>query len=145
MFTNGISVFFWLIVMAAALIIEAAFPGLVSVWFAAGALFAVIACALGASAAVQSIVFLLTSIAFIVFLYPIVKKRISAKSEPMNAASVVGKEGIVKEEINNILGTGAVSVGGVLWTARSDDPHFVIPENTIVQVLRIDGVKLIVK
>ena len=78
------------------------------------------------------------------FTRPLVKKYVNSRSQPTNADMVIGKEALVTEDIDNVEATGAVSVGGKVWTARSDT-GVSIKSGTVVNVLRIEGVKLIVE
>ncbi len=133
----------WLIVMVLFLVVEAATVGLVCIWFAVGALAALIAALLGAEIWLQIVLFLVVSAVALYFTRPLVKKYVNAKVEPTNADMVIGKECRVTEAIDNIAGTGAVYVDGKTWTARSESDE-VIPEGTLVTAKSIDGVKLIV-
>lgn len=133
----------WLIVMVLFLVVEAATVGLVCIWFAVGALAALIAALLGAEIWLQVVLFLVVSAVALYFTRPLAKKYINAKVEPTNADMVIGKECRVTEAIDNIAGTGAVYVDGKTWTARSESDE-VIPEGTLVTAKRIEGVKLIV-
>lgn len=133
----------WLIVMVLFLVVEAATVGLVCIWFAVGALSALIAALLGAEIWLQIVLFLVVSAVALYFTRPLVKKYVNAKVEPTNADMVIGKECRVTEAIDNIAGTGAVYVDGKTWTARSESDE-VIPEGTLVTAKSIDGVKLIV-
>ena len=134
----------WLIAMIALLIVEAVAPGLVSIWFALGALAALISALLGAPLWLQVLWFLLVSIAALILTRPLARKYINAKVVPTNADMLVGKECIVKESIDNIAGTGAVSVEGKIWTARMAEDSAKAAVGDVVSVLRIEGVKLIV-
>lgn len=133
----------WLGVMVLFLVIEALTVGLVCIWFAAGALAALLCAMLGASVWIQVIAFLVVSAVTLYFTRPLVKKYVNGKVEPTNADIVLGKECRVTEQIDNISGTGAVYVDGKTWTARTENDE-VIPAGTLVTALRIDGVKLIV-
>lgn len=133
----------WLIVMVLFLVVEAATVGLVCIWFAVGALAALIAALLGANIVIQIVLFLIVSAVALYFTRPLAKKYVNAKVEPTNADMVIGKECRVTEAIDNIAGTGAVYVDGKTWTARSESDE-VIPEGTLVTAKSIDGVKLIV-
>ena len=62
-----------------------------------------------------------------------------------NAESLVGRQAIVISEINNIQGVGQVTVNGQQWSARSMEDPVVIPAGAVVNVVSINGVKLIVK
>ena len=52
---------------------------------------------------------------------------------------------MVTEEIYNISAKGLVKVKGSVWTARSEADNERIAEGTHVTVIRIEGVKLIVR
>lgn len=134
---------FWLIAMVLFLVIEAVTVGLVCIWFAVGALAALICAMLGAALWLQIVAFLIVSALTLYFTRPLVKKYVNTKVEPTNADLVLGKECRVTEAIDNIAGTGAVYIDGKTWTARSENEE-PIPEGTLVTALRIDGVKLIV-
>ncbi len=134
---------FWLIVMVLFLVVEAVTVGLVCIWFAAGALLALLAAMCGAQLWLQIVLFLVASAATLYFTRPLVKRYVNSKVEPTNADMVIGKECRVTETVDNIAGTGAVYVDGKTWTARSADDE-VIPEGTLVTAKSIDGVKLIV-
>lgn len=134
---------FWIIAMVVFLVIEAVTVGIVSVWFAIGALFAMVTAMLGANLWVQIAVFLVVSAATLYFTRPLVKKYVNNKVEPTNADMLIGKECRVVETIDNLTGTGAVYVDGKTWTARTVDEE-IIPEGQLVKAERIEGVKLIV-
>lgn len=134
----------WLIAMVVLLIVEGLAPGLVSIWFALGALAALVSSLLGAPVWLQIVWFFVVSIATLVLTRPLAKKYVNARVQPTNADIVIGKEGLVTEEINNVLGTGAVTVLGKVWTARSAEDE-VLPAGSTVKILRIEGVKLIVE
>lgn len=61
-----------------------------------------------------------------------------------NVDSLAGEQGVVAERINNLDGTGKVKLNDVFWTARSEDGS-IIEQGAVVQIVRVDGVKLIVK
>lgn len=136
---------FWLIIMLVMLVVEAAAPGLVSVWFAVGALAALISTLCKAAVWLQIVIFVVISVLALVITKPLVKKYVNGKAQPTNADMILGKECIVREEIDNLAGTGAVSAGGKIWTARSAEDDVKIPEGMCVSVIRIEGVKAIVK
>ena len=133
----------WLIIMVLFLAVEAATVGLVCIWFAAGALIALLAAMFGAQLWLQIVLFLVVSAATLYFTRPLVRKYVNSKVEPTNADMVIGKECRVTETVDNIAGTGAVYVDGKTWTARSVSDE-VIPEGALVTAKSIDGVKLIV-
>jgi membrane protein implicated in regulation of membrane protease activity len=136
---------FWLIIMVVMLAVEAAAPGLVSVWFSVGALAALISALCKAAIWLQVVIFVGVSVLALVITKPLVKKFVNGKAQPTNADMILGKECIVREAIDNLAGTGAVSAGGKIWTARSTEDAVKIPEGAYVSVVRIEGVKAIVK
>ena len=135
----------WLVAMVVFLVIEALVPGLVSLWFAVGALAAVLAAALNAPVWLQLVWFFVVSVAALWLTRPLVKKYVNSKVQPTNADAVIGRECLVTEDIDNIRATGRVKVGGMEWTARSEAEDVKFPTGTVVTAVAIEGVKLIVK
>lgn len=145
LFVAGNTAVFWLAVMIVLLIIEGVVPGLVSVWFAVGALAAMLSALFEAPFWLQTVWFLIVSIASLCLTRPLVKKYVNSKVQPTNADALIGKECIVTESIDNIAGEGAVKISGQVWTARSTDDSVKIAQGKIVTVKEIRGVKLIVE
>ncbi|MBQ3209882.1 MAG: NfeD family protein [Oscillospiraceae bacterium] len=135
----------WLVAMVVFLVIEALVPGLVSLWFALGALAAVLAAALNAPIWLQLVWFFVVSVAALWLTRPLVKKFINSKVQPTNADAVIGRECLVIEDIDNIRATGRVKVGGMEWTARSEKDDVKFSSGAVVTAVAIEGVKLIVK
>lgn len=135
----------WLIAFVLLLIIEAAVPGLISIWFALGAIAALIASAFHAPMWLQVTVFIVVSIASLIFTRPLAMKYVNGKTKATNADRVLFQKAVVTEEVNNLMGTGAAKVDGKEWTARSKDDGMVIPKGATADIDRIDGVKLILK
>lgn len=123
---------------------EAITVGMTSIWFAAGALAALICALLGGGTALQIVLFFVVSTATLLAFRPIAQKYIYNKVEATNADSIIGKEVLVTEAICNLQGQGAVNVSGLTWSARSAD-HSEIPVGTLVRILRIEGVKVFVE
>lgn len=134
----------WLVILIALLLIEVATLGLTTIWFAGGALFALIAALLHLPLYVQIPLFLIVSFVLLFFTRPIAVRYFNGKRQKTNVEAMQGKRGIVTEEINNIEGQGHITVDGLEWTARSVDPDTVIPKGTIVTIQSIEGVKAIV-
>lgn len=135
----------WVVAIVVFLAVEAAVPGLVSLWFAFGALAAVLAAVLGAPIWLQLLWFFVVSVAALWLTRPLVKKFVNAKVQPTNADALIGRECIVTEDIDNIRAQGAVKVGGMEWTARAADDGVKFAAGAVVRVTAIEGVKLIVK
>ena len=134
----------WLGAMVVFGIVEALTAGLVSIWFVAGSAAALIGALLGAGIGVQAALFVAVSALALAVTRPLLRKITAAKAVPTNADRVLGGSGKVTETIDNENSTGAVYVDGKTWTARSADGS-VIPEGAVVEILRMEGVKLFVK
>ncbi len=132
----------WLAIGAVALILEICTSQLVSIWFTVAAAVSAVACALGADTAVQIVIFVVISVILIGIAIPFVKKN-NKKTQKLNADSCIGQSGIVTQAVDNMQSTGLVKVGGSVWSARSADGS-VIPEDCVVVVDRIEGVKAVV-
>lgn len=139
----GIDGVFWLAGIVVLLVLEAATAGLTCIWFALGALAALVSALFGAPIWLQIVWFLVVSAVSLYLTRPLVKKYVNSETQPTNADMVVGREAKVTEDIDNLAGTGAVSVGGKVWTARSASGD-AIGAGELVRVERIEGVKLIV-
>ncbi len=133
----------WLVLLVFFAVVEALTVGLVSVWFAAGALVALLATFFTTNIWLQIALFLLVSILTMAILRPLARKYVLPTVVPTNADRVIGRQAVVTEAIDNLNGKGTVVVFGVAWTARSEDDT-PIPEGATVTIKRIDGVKLFV-
>ncbi len=125
------------------LIVEGVTAGLASIWFALGALVALIAALLGGPLWLQIVLFFLVSIATLILTRPLARKYINGRRQATNADRVIGMTGRTTETVDNIAGTGAIYVDGKTWTARTSSGE-TIPEDALVRVDAIEGVKLIV-
>ena len=134
---------FWLVALIVLAIAEAATVGLVCIWFAGGALAALIAAGVGAPVWLQITLFLVVSGVLLALLRPMMRKVVMPKRTATNADRHLGKVALVTEEINNLQETGTVKLDGVIWTARSEHDE-VIPVGATITVLRIEGVKVVV-
>ena len=135
------AVYIWLAAIIVFLLVEAGTVALVSIWFAGGALLAMIAAALGAGVPVQLAVFVLSSGLLLALMWPLAKKRINGRHVRTNADRLIGREVLVTEQIENLKETGEIN--GVLWTAVSADGS-VIPEGSLVRIERLEGAKVYV-
>ena len=69
----------------------------------------------------------------------------NSRVQATNADMLIGQECVVKEAVNQLAETGAVAIGGKIWTARTDSADTILEEGSIAVVERIEGVKLIVR
>ena len=134
---------FWLVAMVVFIAAEAMTVSLVSIWFAVGALGAIIVALTGGGLAFQVTVFLALAIVLLFCLRGIVRKHFTPRITRTNVDSVIGATGVVVTPVNNIAALGQVRIGGVEWSARSTDNSH-IPAGTLVKVDRVEGVKVFV-
>jgi membrane protein implicated in regulation of membrane protease activity len=131
--------------MVVFLAIEAATLGLTTIWFAGGALLALITSLFTDQLSIQIAIFFVTSLILVFFTRPIALKHFNRNRERTNVESIVGKQAIVIEAIDNLKGLGQVTVDGREWSARSWTEKGQYPVGAVLRVVAINGVKLIVK
>ncbi len=134
----------WLGVTILAAVVEALAPALVSIWFVPGGLAALICSLAGGPVWLQAALFLALSCLALLFTRPLARRLQKGGPASTNADRVLGRTGVVTQEVDNLLGTGRVAVMGNSWAARSVALEGRIAENTRVRIERIEGVKLIV-
>jgi membrane protein implicated in regulation of membrane protease activity len=136
----------WIVLTIIFLVIEVVTAGaMVSIWFFIGALSAMLAEYLGAGLVLQFLIFFVVSLALLFLTKPFIKKYIRPVTSKTNADRILNEHGVVIEEINNLLGKGAVLVDGKEWTARSFEGEMIIPIDSEVEIIEIRGVKVLVK
>lgn len=134
----------WIAAIVAFVVIEAVTVQLVTIWFAVGAVGGLIAFLCGAELWLQIVVFVAVSAVTLIATKPLVKRFTKTDKQPTNADRYIGQYAVVTESIDNIANTGAATIGGLEWTARSADGSKIEKEK-VVTVERIEGAKLIVK
>lgn len=133
----------WLVLMVVFLAMEASTVSMVSLWFAAGSLIALLTALAGGPAWLQTVLFLAVSAGLLLALRPLVKKYLAPKVTATNVDSIVGSTGLVTAAIDNVSASGQVKLGAMEWTARSTSGQ-PIPVGTLVKVDKIEGVKAFV-
>lgn len=136
---------FWLILMILCIIVEIATVGLVSIWFAGGALIACLLAMADIHVIIQVTVFLIVSTVLLVFTRPLANKWFNGNRTKTNYEGIIGKAVRVTERIDNVHETGTALVNGQEWTARAESDNIVLEQGEVAQVVNITGVKLIVK
>ena len=134
---------FWLIASGIFFIAEIITVGFLIFWLGIGALITMIVSFFTSNLIIQTTVFVISSTILIFATRPLINKFANTKTTSTNAFSLIGKKGIVTQNIDSIRGTGQIKVQGELWSAISKDSD-IIPKNTEVEILSIKGVKLIV-
>ncbi len=136
---------FWLVLTILCILVEITTVGLVSIWFAGGALVACFLDMAGIHVIVQVVVFLVVSLLLVLVTRPLAKKCLNTNRTKTNYEGIIGKVVRVTEKIDNFNNTGTALVNGQEWTARSESDNITIEQGQLAQVVNIKGVKLIVK
>ena len=135
----------WLILLVIFILVEIATVGLLTIWFAGGALAAFFISLADFGTAVQVIVFLIVSLALVLLIRPLAQKKFNSGHIRTNAQTLIGEEAVVLEPIDNLQSKGRVMIQGQEWSARSVDDKEKFDKDDVVQVMSISGVKLMVR
>ena len=138
-------IYVWLGLFILFISVELATMGLTTIWFAGGAVVALIASFFTDNIVVQIVLFGIVSVVLLIFTRPIATKYLNNRTVKTNIDEIIGKTAKVLFTIDNINSTGYVSVDGMDWSARSYDDSVTFAEGSLVTVIRVEGVKLIVK
>ncbi len=135
----------WLIISGLFFIGEIITVGFLVFWLSIGSLIAMVISIFAPDAIVlQTAIFVISSALLILFTKPLVNKYINKKTVPTNSYSLIGKKAIVLTDINSLEATGQVKVNGEVWSAKTDNEE-IIKNGTEVEILQVDGVKLLVR
>ena len=138
-------VILWLVVLIVSIGVEVATLGLTSIWFAGGAVVAVIVAAVHGPVWLQILLFFAVSLLLLFFTRPIAVRYFNRDRVRTNVESMIGRQAIVTSEIDNLQGIGQVTVGGQEWSARTEADGMNLQPGTVVDIVAVNGVKLIVK
>ena len=136
-------IWIWLVLAVVFLVAEAATVTMVSLWFAGGCLAALLVAVVGGGWGLQVFAALAVSALLLACLRPLAKKHFTPKLTRTNVDSIIGTEGYVTSDIDNVAATGTVKLGAMEWTARSVTGEK-ISTGTLVKVEKIEGVKAFV-
>jgi membrane protein implicated in regulation of membrane protease activity len=135
----------WLAITVVLSVIEIFTMGLVTIWFAAGAVVALIVSLIGAPLWLQITLFLVVSIIVLILVRPIATTHFNNRLKKTNIDAVVGRKLIAKTDIDNLHGFGKVDMDGSTWIAASSIDNVIIHQGEEVKVVEVQGVKLIVE
>ena len=135
----------WLVVLIVSIGVEVATLGLTSIWFAGGAVVAVIVAAVHGPVWLQILLFFAVSLLLLFFTRPVAVRYFNKDRVRTNVESMIGRQAIVTSEIDNLQGIGQVTVGGQEWSARTEADGMNLQPGTVVDIVAVNGVKLIVK
>lgn len=131
-------VWIWVGIIIALTLIELLTTNLVTIWYIASALVALVLSFFVDSYVIQFSVFVVIGTILLFTTRDYLLKLVVKKKEKTNLDRVVGMEGVVTEEITK-KNPGEVKVDGKKWTAIADKK---IKVDSTVKVLEINGVKL---
>lgn len=135
----------WLIIAIVLAIVELSTMGLVTIWFAIGAVVSMIFALLGGNIWVQLISFIVVSTVILVAVRPLAEKYVNRSIKKTNIDAVVGRKLIAKTDIDNLHGMGKVDFEGSTWIAQSSNDEITISAGEEVRVVKVVGAKLIVE
>ncbi len=134
----------WFVICIVSIALEVATSAtLVSIWFALGAAFALGALMLNLSFTVQIIVFFAVSILLFFTIRPLFIKSMRGNTVATNADRIISERTTLLKEISQDK-LGELKINGLIWNAVSVDEK-PINEGALVEILAIEGSKLIVK
>lgn len=133
----------WLVIAGLFFIGEIITVGFLVFWFGVGALIAMITSFFTSNIIVQTTVFIVSSAFLLLITKPFVKKFVDVKTTHTNAFSIIGKKALVIKEINSH-SIGQIKINGEVWSAESENGE-TITEGSEVEIIKINGVKAIVK
>ena len=135
----------WLAAMIILIIIEIVTVGLTTIWFAIGALVAIIVSMLGGGIILQMTVFLFISLGMLIFTRPLAKRYINNTRTRTNYEGIIGKVVRITQDVDNIAEKGCAVVNGQEWTVRAVNDRSRIAAGSLAKVVDIKGVRLIVE
>ena len=135
----------WMALVILFLVIELITVGLTTIWLAGGALVAFILAAAGANFWVQLVAFFVVSFVLIFFTRPYAVKYFNPRRTRTNSEELIGEIIKVTRRIDNRSAEGTALAKGLEWSARAVSDDMIIEKDTLVKVIRIEGVKLIVE
>lgn len=134
----------WLLLAGLFFIGEMITVGFLIFWLGIGALLAMIVSFFTTNIIIQTAIFVISSIILILATKPFVKRFVDVKKTNTNVFSIIGKKALVIKEIDPINAKGQIKVNSEIWSAESENGEK-IEEGSEVEIIRINGVKAIVK
>lgn len=131
----------WLLIILILAFVEVVTVNLVSIWFIASALVSLIVSCFYDNYFVQFAIFVILGVILLITTKKFLNRLLKSNNEKTNLDRIIGGFGIVTSKIEKNL-NGEVKVDGKYWTAICDEP---VESGEEVVVLKIDGVKLIVR
>ena len=135
----------WFGVIVLTLVAESQTADLVSIWFAPGAFISLILSFFGARFWIQLAVFVGITVVGMILSFTVIRPKFAKchDIEMTNTNALAGKLALVVEDVNNALPTGVAKINGQLWTARMEDPDDTAAKGEWLEIIRVEGTKLI--
>lgn len=134
----------WIILIVVFAVIELATVGLTSIWFAGGALAALLCYAVGLGEVWQFLIFVAVSLILLIFTRPWALKYFRPHLVRTNYEQALGENVCITEDVDNIKGTGTAVYKGQEWTARAYEDSRIFEAGSIAKVKEIRGVTMYV-
>lgn len=133
--------YIWLGIVLLLTAIEVMTVNLTTIWFVISGIVAILLTFVTDVFLIQFGTFVIVGVILLITTRPFLQNKLNERHIRTNADRVIGMTGIVTDTItrNN---SGEVKVDGKRWTAIADKK---IEINTVVEVIKIEGVKLKVK
>ena len=137
----------WFSVVVLTLVVESQTADLVSIWFAPGAFVAMILAFCDVSVPIQLAVFVILTLLGLILAFSVIRPRMKSKNhvEKTNVDALAGQAALVMESIDNRRSAGVAKINGQLWTARMENPDDHAQAGDWVEIVRVEGSKLICK
>ncbi len=137
----------WFSIIILAVLVESATTDLVAIWFAPGAFISMILAFFEIGFPIQLAFFVGVTVLCLVLTRTVFRRVFRKRNviEKTNAAALPGQMALVEEDINNITAQGVAKINGQLWTARTEDPTDQPKKGDWVEIVRVEGSKLICK
>ncbi|MGI6666087.1 MAG: NfeD family protein [Bacillota bacterium] len=134
----------WVVVAVVCAVLEIVTPSFFIGWFGVGAIAGAVLSILRVGLTGQVVAFLVVSVGLVLSTRRIASRwTLKDAHTKTNIDAMVGKTAVVTEAIP-AKDRGLVKVGGEVWSAESADGT-AIPLGVSVEVIRVDGVHLVVK
>ena len=139
-------VWIWLAVVCGSAVLEFISMQMISIWFVAGGIVALILAIIGGVEFwIQIVVFIVLSMILLLSFRKLALKCLLRNTNTKtNIDSMIGRETTLIDDIS-LDNAGAVKINGVVWTAIAEADNIAISAGTLVVITEIRGNKLIVR
>ena len=137
-------IWIWLAAFVIAIVLEAITQDFVSIWFAVGAIVALVI-SNWVDFWIEIVVFSIISVAALIGTRPLVRKMMDRTTRKTNSDDFIGKRVKAITDITKY-DAGEVKLNGIVYTAiLMEDSDVTIPKDTIVEIVALKGNRVVVK